>query len=91
MPCLQTLCGQAAPSATPKHSAYGGAGLRSCAAIDLLYGSFYYRLLLGAGILDERFVDAANQQFMRGHGTRVRGPLIVPLPGHLLIHTVLCL
>lgn len=42
------------------------------AATDLLYGSFYYRLLLGSGIIDERFVDAVYQQFMRGHGNRVR-------------------
>jgi AcrR family transcriptional regulator len=42
------------------------------AAIDLLYGSFYYRLLLGSGVLDERFIDAVYQQFVRGHGTRVR-------------------
>jgi AcrR family transcriptional regulator len=42
------------------------------AAIDLLYGSFYYRLLLGSGIPDKRFVDAVYQQFVRGHGTGVR-------------------
>jgi AcrR family transcriptional regulator len=39
------------------------------AAIDLLYGSFYYRLLLGSGIPDRRFVESVYQQFVRGHGT----------------------
>jgi AcrR family transcriptional regulator len=39
------------------------------AAIDLLYGSLYYRLLLGSGKLDERFVTYAFQQFVIGHGT----------------------
>jgi AcrR family transcriptional regulator len=37
-------------------------------AIDLLYGSLYYRLLLGAGALDERFVDSIYDQFLEGHG-----------------------
>jgi AcrR family transcriptional regulator len=37
-------------------------------AIDLLYGSLYYRLLLGAGALDERFVDGIYDQFLKGHG-----------------------
>jgi AcrR family transcriptional regulator len=37
-------------------------------AIDLLYGSLYYRLLLGAGALDERFVDGIYDQFLEGHG-----------------------
>jgi AcrR family transcriptional regulator len=36
-------------------------------AIDLLYGSLYYRLLLGAGALDERFVDSIYDQFLEGH------------------------
>ena len=36
-------------------------------AIDLLYGSLYYRLLLGSGSLDERFVTAAFRQFLDGH------------------------
>jgi AcrR family transcriptional regulator len=36
-------------------------------AIDLLYGSLYYRLLLGAGALDERFVDRIYDQFLEGH------------------------
>jgi len=38
------------------------------AAIDLLYGSLYYRLLLGSGTLDERFIGHAFQQFLAGHG-----------------------
>jgi AcrR family transcriptional regulator len=37
------------------------------AAMDLLYGSLYYRLLLGSGELNERFVDHAYQQFLTGH------------------------
>jgi AcrR family transcriptional regulator len=37
------------------------------AAIDLLYGSLYYRLLLGSGVLDECFIDHAYQQFLAGH------------------------
>jgi AcrR family transcriptional regulator len=37
-------------------------------AIDILYGSLYYRLLLGAGALDERFVDSIYDQFLAGHG-----------------------
>jgi AcrR family transcriptional regulator len=37
------------------------------AAIDLLYGSLYYRLLLGSGALDERFVDVVYRQFLEGH------------------------
>ena len=41
------------------------------AAIDLLYGSLYYRLLLSAGPLDKRFLDHAYQQFVAGHGTAV--------------------
>ena len=41
------------------------------AAIDLLYGSLYYRLLLSAGPLDKRFLDHAYQQFVAGHGTSV--------------------
>jgi AcrR family transcriptional regulator len=39
------------------------------AAIDLLYGSLYYRLLLASGPLDKRFIDHAYQQFLAGHGT----------------------
>jgi AcrR family transcriptional regulator len=41
------------------------------AAIDLLYGSLYYRLLLSAGPLDKRFLDHTYQQFVAGHGTSV--------------------
>lgn len=37
-------------------------------AIDILYGSLYYRLLLGAGALDEPFVDSIYDQFLEGHG-----------------------
>ena len=36
-------------------------------AIDLLYGSLYYRLLLGSGALDERFIDLVYRQFLEGH------------------------
>jgi AcrR family transcriptional regulator len=43
-------------------------------AIDLLYGSLYYRLLLGAGALDERFVDSIYDQFLEGHGVRHKIP-----------------
>lgn len=39
------------------------------AAIDLLYGSLYYRLLLTSHPLDKRFIDHAYQQFLAGHGT----------------------
>lgn len=39
------------------------------AAIDLLYGSLYYRLLFGSGTLDECFVARAFRQFVTGHGT----------------------
>ncbi len=35
-------------------------------AIDLLYGPLYYRLLLGAGPLDEQFVANVYQQFLEG-------------------------
>jgi AcrR family transcriptional regulator len=46
------------------------------AAIDLMYGSLYYRLLLGSGELDEHFVKHAYQQFLKGHeavrGRRIR-------------------
>jgi AcrR family transcriptional regulator len=38
-------------------------------AIDLLYGSLYYRLLLGTGAVDERFVDSIYDQFLEGHAT----------------------
>ena len=46
-------------------------GLDVEAAIDLLYGSLYYRLLLGSGPLDETFIDHVFQQFLNGHGTSV--------------------
>jgi AcrR family transcriptional regulator len=36
-------------------------------AIDQLYGSLYYRLLLGSGALDERFIEETYQQFLTGH------------------------
>ncbi len=42
------------------------------AAIDLLYGSLYYRLLLASGPLDKRFIDHAYRQFLAGHGTSVQ-------------------
>jgi AcrR family transcriptional regulator len=42
------------------------------AAIDLLYGSLYYRLLLASGPLDERFVDHAYKQFLVGHAASVQ-------------------
>lgn len=41
-------------------------------AIDLLYGSLYYRLLLASGPLDEQFIDCAYQQFLEGHETPVQ-------------------
>jgi AcrR family transcriptional regulator len=44
------------------------------AAIDLLYGSLYYRLLLGSGALDERFVDAVYRQFLEGHKALIQVP-----------------
>jgi AcrR family transcriptional regulator len=41
------------------------------AAIDLLYGALYYRLLLGSGTLDKCFIDSVYSQFLDGHaGTR---------------------
>jgi AcrR family transcriptional regulator len=43
-------------------------------AIDLLYGSLYYRLLLGAGALDEHFVDSIYDQFLEGHGASAQIP-----------------
>jgi AcrR family transcriptional regulator len=64
------------------HAAVAEGSLRSDididTAIDLLYGSLYYRLLLGAGALDERFVDSTYDQFVEGHGasgqTRIKKP-----------------
>ena len=43
-------------------------------AIDLLYGSLYYRLLLGSGIIDQRFVDLAYHQFLEGHRAKAQFP-----------------
>lgn len=40
------------------------------AAIDLLYGSLYYRLLLGSGPLDDQFIDDVFRQFLAGHAAR---------------------
>ncbi|MDE1163782.1 MAG: TetR/AcrR family transcriptional regulator [Acidobacteriaceae bacterium] len=37
------------------------------AAIDLLYGSLYYRLLLGSGTFEEPFLDNVYRQFLDGH------------------------
>ena len=37
------------------------------AAIDLLYGALYYRLLLGSAALDEHFIEQVYQQFLAGH------------------------
>jgi AcrR family transcriptional regulator len=39
-------------------------------AIDQLYGSLYYRLLLGSGAIDERFIEDTYQQFLAGHKVR---------------------
>jgi AcrR family transcriptional regulator len=39
-------------------------------AIDQLYGSFYYRLLLGSGPIDEQFIEDTYQQFLAGHQAR---------------------
>lgn len=39
------------------------------AAIDLLYGALYYRLLLGSAPLSESFVDHIYRQFLAGHGS----------------------
>ncbi len=43
-------------------------------AIDLLYGSIYYRLLLGSGSLDEQFIEKAFRQFLVGHGSQAKKP-----------------
>ncbi len=42
-------------------------------AIDLLYGPLYYRLLLGAGALDEHFTEQVYEQFLEGHGIQKKG------------------
>ncbi len=39
-------------------------------AIDQLYGSLYYRLLLGSGKMDEAFVEETFRQFVDGHSAR---------------------
>ena len=39
-------------------------------AIDQLYGSLYYRLLLGSGDIDEQFIEDTYQQFLTGHTAR---------------------
>ena len=45
------------------------------AATDLLYGPIYYRLLLGTGAIDGRFIDRLYQQFLTGHRThKAKGP-----------------
>ncbi len=36
------------------------------AAIALLYGSLYYRLIVAAGPIDKRFIDHIYQQFLAG-------------------------
>jgi AcrR family transcriptional regulator len=36
-------------------------------AIDQLYGSLYYRLLHGSGVIDEQFIEDTYQQFLIGH------------------------
>ena len=41
------------------------------AAMDLLYGSLYYRLLLGSGTIDASFVDRIYQQFLAGHAIHI--------------------
>lgn len=43
-------------------------------AIDLLYGSLYYRLLLAAGPIDEQFIESAYRQFLAGHEVRTKVP-----------------
>ena len=40
-------------------------------AIDQLYGSLYYRLLLGSGVIDEQFIENTYQQFLNGHKARL--------------------
>lgn len=39
-------------------------------AIDQLYGSLYYRLLLGTGVINEQFIEDTYQQFLNGHQAR---------------------
>jgi AcrR family transcriptional regulator len=40
-------------------------------AIDQLYGSFYYRLLLSSEAIDEQFIENTYQQFLNGHKARL--------------------
>jgi len=49
-------------------------------AIDLLYGPFYYRLLLGTGSLDERFIEHVFGQFLEGHAVQKTRPAKRPVP-----------
>lgn len=37
-------------------------------AIDQLYGSLYYRLMLGSGKMDAGFIEETFRQFVLGHG-----------------------
>ncbi len=39
-------------------------------AIDQLYGSLYYRLLLGSGAIHQQFIEDTYQQFLTGHQAR---------------------
>jgi AcrR family transcriptional regulator len=39
-------------------------------AIDQLYGSLYYRLLLSSGAISEQFIEDTYQQFLAGHKAR---------------------
>ena len=39
-------------------------------AIDQLYGSLYYRLLLGSGAINQAFIEETYQQFLAGHRGR---------------------
>jgi AcrR family transcriptional regulator len=40
-------------------------------AINQLYGSLYYRLLLSSEAIDEEFIEHTYQQFLRGHQARL--------------------
>jgi AcrR family transcriptional regulator len=40
-------------------------------AIDQLYGSLYYRLLLSSEAIDQEFIEHTYQQFLRGHQARL--------------------
>ena len=41
-------------------------------AIDLLYGSIYYRLLLATGPLDREFIETSYRQFLVGHEVQTK-------------------